>query len=351
MTKPGTIRTDVLIIGAGPVGLHAAFHCGMADLSCHVIDALPFLGGQCKALYPEKPIHDIPGFVAIPAGELVDRLVDQLSGFVPGLSLGDAAVDLECLADGGWAVTTASGRRHEAAAVILAAGAGGFQARRPPLAGLDAYEGRSAFFAVNDVSNFAGRRVVIAGGGDSAADWALELARHAAEVHLVHRRAQFTCAPASARMLHDAMASGRITLHAPYQLHGLEGAAGDLDAVLVRDFDGAVKPITADRLLMCFGMSQSLGPLANWGFSLEGQRICVEPEVFQTTLPGIHAIGDVAAYPGKRKLILCGFSEAAMAVAGAFVRARPDGVLSTEHSTSRGLPGRGAGAGGMAGAI
>ncbi len=332
-------RTDVAIIGAGPVGLFAIFECGMLRLSCHVIDTLEAAGGQCSALYPEKPIYDIPGCPAITATELIERLGEQAAPFAPTYHFGQAVTRLEPGSDGRWLVETSAGTRIDARAVIIAAGSGAFGPNRPPLAGLETYEGKSVFYLVRRRQDFAGRRVVIAGGGDSAVDWALSLVDIAERIMVVHRRPKFRAAPESAARLDALAKAGRIELVVPYQLSGLEGADGQLEAVRVATLDGEERRLAADTLLAFFGLSMSLGPIAEWGLTLEHNHIRVEPATAATNRPGLFAIGDIATYPGKLKLILSGFAEAAQAAHAIRPLVYPDEVLHFEYSTTKGVPG------------
>lgn len=332
-------ETDIVIVGAGPVGLFAVFQCGMLRMRCHVVDALDEIGGQCVALYPEKPIYDIPGFPAVDAQALIGHLAEQAAPFQPRYHLGVATTKLERLADGRFRLETARGTVLTAHAVIIAAGAGAFGPNRPPLAGIEDYEGKSVFYMVSRREAFRDRRVVIAGGGDSAVDWALSLATIAAKVLVVHRRPKFRAAPESAARLQQLVEEGAIELVTPYQLHALEGAEGRLARVVVADLDGNTRALDADVLLPFFGLSTDLGPIAQWGLSLERQQIPIDPTTGATAVPGIFAVGDVAHYPHKLKLILTGFAEAAQAAHAAYAFARPGEALHFEHSTSRGVPG------------
>jgi thioredoxin reductase (NADPH) len=331
-------RTDVAIIGAGPVGLFAVFECGMLKMRCHVIDALDMQGGQCAALYPEKPIYDIPGYPRIGAAELVDRLAEQAAPFAPVYHLGQAVETIAGSADGGFVLATASGTRITARAVIVAAGVGAFGPNRPPLADLADYEGKSVFYLVRRREDFRGKRVVIAGGGDSAVDWVLSLAEVADRVMVIHRRAKFRAAPESAARLQQLADDGRIDLVVPYQLHGLEGANGQLSHVIVADLEGGTKRLPADALLACFGLAMNLGPIAQWGLNLERNHIAVDPSTSATSAPGIFAIGDIATYPNKLKLILSGFAEAAMAAHAIYPLVHPGEALHFEYSTTKGIP-------------
>src|SRR6266571_1107308 len=281
---------DVAIIGAGPVGLFMIFECGMLELRCHVFDALPAAGGQCAALYPEKPIYDIPGYPRIEAAELVERLIEQAAPFAPGFHLGHAVSGLTATA-AGFVVENAAGTRIAARAVVIAAGAGAFGPNRPPLAGIEEFEEKSVFYLVRRREDFRGRCVVIAGGGDSAVDWALSLAEIAERVMVVHRRAKFRAAPQSAARLQQMAAEGRIELVIPYQLHALEGEGGQLSAVIVADLTGGTRRLAADCLLPFFGLATDLGPLAAWGIALDQNRIRVDPATCASSREGIFAIG------------------------------------------------------------
>ena len=332
-------RTDVAIIGAGPVGLFAVFECGMLQMRCCVIDALAVPGGQCAALYPEKPIYDIPGYPRIDAAELIDRLAEQAAPFEPTYHLGHAVTGLAA-AGGGFVLETGGGLRLQAQAIIIAAGAGAFGPNRPPLDGIAAFEEKSVFYLVRRREDFRSRRVVIAGGGDSAVDWALSLAEVADRVMVVHRRAKFRAAPDSAARLQQLADDGRIELVIPYQLHALEGDNGELRAVIVADLDGNTRRLDADRLLPFFGLATDLGAVAEWGLALDHNHIRVDPATCATSRPGIFAIGDVAAYPGKLKLILSGFAEAALAAHAIYPLVYPGEALHFEYSTTKGVPGR-----------
>ncbi|MFL5256292.1 MAG: NAD(P)/FAD-dependent oxidoreductase [Rhodopila sp.] len=331
------IETDVAIVGAGPVGLFAVFELGMLKLSSVLIDALPEVGGQCTALYPEKPIYDIPAHPAIEAGALITRLEEQIRPFAAPRLLGRQVNGLSG-GPGDFTLTTDQGDTVRAKAVIVAAGAGAFGPNRPPLDGLAAYEASGAVqYYVRRREDLRGKRVVIAGGGDSAVDWALAL-KDIASVSVVHRRAKFRAAPESAAQLDEAAKIGEIEMVIPYQLHGLAGSGGVLSAVEVATLEGDVKSIPADVLLPFFGLSMDLGPIAAWNLQSEKHHVVVDPAACRTSLPGVFAIGDVATYPGKLKLILQGFSEAAMAAHAIFSIVHPGQALHFEYSTSKGVP-------------
>ena len=330
--------TDVAIVGAGPVGLFAAFECGMLKLSCVLLDALEEVGGQCAALYPEKPIYDIPAHPAIEAGELIVQLERQMAPFAPARLLGRRVERLEGAA-GGFTLVTDAGERVRAKAVLIAAGAGAFGPNRPPLDGLPAFEATGAVqYYVRRREDLRDKRVVIAGGGDSAVDWALALRGVAASIQVVHRRAKFRAAPETEHQLHTAAARGEVELVVPYQLAGLHGDGGRLAEVEIADLDGVRRRIPADVLLPFFGLSMDLGPINAWGLDLQRGHVAVTPASCETSTPGIFAIGDVATYPGKLKLILQGFSEAAMAAHAIHPIARPGVALHFEYSTSKGVP-------------
>jgi thioredoxin reductase (NADPH) len=330
-------QTDIAIIGAGPVGLFAVFECGMLKMRSAVIDALDMAGGQCAALYPEKPIYDIPGYPRIEAMALIDKLTEQIAPFHPAYHLGQQVEAVEPAGEG-WRLTTSAGTRIEARCIFIAAGVGAFGPNRPPLAGIEAYEGKSVFYLVKRREDFRDKRVVIAGGGDSAVDWANSLAELAAKIYVVHRRPKFRAAPESVAMMERLVAAGRVELVVPYQLHGLEGSGGKLAAVIVQTLEGETRRLEADALLPFFGLAMNLGPIARWGLALDRNHIKVDPATYETSARGIHAIGDIASYPGKLKLILTGFAEAAAAAHAAYARVHPGEALHFEYSTTKGVP-------------
>ena len=332
------IETDVAIIGAGPVGLFAAFELGMLKLSSTLIDALPEVGGQCTALYPEKPIYDIPAHPAIEAGALITQLEQQIAPFAVPRLLGRQVNGLHGQR-GAFTLATDQGDAIRAKAVIVAAGAGAFGPNRPPLPGLAAFEATgSVQYYVRRREDLRGKRVVIAGGGDSAVDWALAL-KDIAHVAVVHRRPKFRAAPQSAAQLDQAARKEEIEMVIPYQLHALDGVDGVLTGVRVATLDGVIKTLPADVLLPFFGLSMDLGPIAAWGLDSQAHHVAVNPATCETSLAGVFAIGDVATYPGKLKLILQGFSEAAVAAHAIFPIIHPDQALHFEYSTSKGVPG------------
>jgi thioredoxin reductase (NADPH) len=332
------IETDVAVIGAGPVGLFAVFECGMLRMRSVVIDTLEAIGGQCSALYPEKPIFDIPAHPEVTGADLVAALEKQAAPFHPIYLLG-RRVETLAQGDGGFRLTTSGGDTVTCKAVVIAAGAGAFGPNRPPLERLAEFEASGAVrYMVARREDFRARHVVIAGGGDSAVDWALSLKQIAARVTVVHRRDKFRCAPESAAQLKAAADRGEIEMAIPYQLHGLEGEGGRLAGVQLATLKGETKTVKADHLLAFFGLSMELGPIADWGLGLERSHVQVAPATCATNIPGVHAIGDIATYPGKLKLILQGFSEAAMAAHAIHPRVFPGEALHFEYSTSKGVP-------------
>ncbi len=331
-------ETDVAIIGAGPVGVFAVFELGMLKIRAQVIDSLDAPGGQCNALYPEKPIYDIPGYPEILAGGLIERLEHQAAPFAPVYHLGQ---QVESVTPRGerWLVETSAGTKIDCRAIMIAAGCGAFGPNRPPLPGIELYEGSGVHYMVTRREAFRGKRIVIAGGGDSALDWTLSLAELAEKIYVVHRRPKFRGAPESVAQMQRLAESGEtVELVVPYQLHGLEGRDGQLEEVVVRSLEGGERRLPADHLLAFFGLSMNLGPIADWGLNLERNLVVVEPSTCQTSTPGIFAIGDINSYPGKLKLILAGFSEAAMAAHAIHPLVYPGEALHWEYSTTKGLP-------------
>ena len=311
MTAP--IETGALIIGAGPVGLFSVFELGLADVKAHVIDILDKPGGQCAELYPEKPIYDIPALPVVTGQELTDRLLEQIKPFGPVFHLGQR-VDTLARAEGGFEVETDAGTKFFAKVIVIAAGGGSFTPKRPPLAGIETYEGTSVFYAVRKVDAFRDKKVVVIGGGDSALDWMLNLQPVAKSVTLIHRRDEFRAAPDSIKKMRTLVEEGRVTFILG-QVTKLHGERGELRALTVRGPAGGREQefeVEAERLLPFFGLTMKLGPIANWGLNLNENLIAVDTEKFETSEPGIFAIGDINTYPGKLKLILSGFHEAAL---------------------------------------
>ncbi len=335
------IQTDVVIIGAGPVGLFTVFECGMMKLRCHVIDALEQVGGQCSALYPEKPIYDIPAHPNILAGDLIKNLEAQAAPFNPTYHLGDQVETLRKLdapVDGyRWHVSTKKGEDIQAKIIIIAAGVGAFGPNKPPLDNIESYEETSVHYFVRWKETYKDKAVVIAGGGDSAVDWALSLSDVAKKVYVVHRRDKFRAAPDSVEKMRELHDQGKLELVTPYQLERLEGDQGQLESVIVKDLDGNERSLDADFLLPFFGLSMNLGPIAEWGLNLDKSHITVDPTTSETSEEGIFAVGDVATYDHKLKLILTGFAEAASAAHKARALVYPDDVFHFEYSTTSGV--------------
>lgn len=338
----GPIHTDVIVIGAGPSGLFAVFECGMLGLKCAVFDSLPEIGGQCTALYPEKPIYDIPAAPSILAGDLIHNLEKQAAPFGPSYHLDQQVVSVS--QEGGiWQVKTSKGVEARASAIIIAAGAGAFGPNRPPLEDIQSYEnagpGRGVQYMVRRKDDYIGKRVVIAGGGDSAVDWALSLAPLAQSVHVVHRRDKFRAAPENVRQMQGLAAEGKIHLVVPFQLKDIEGRDGNMTGIVVINDNGEEQVLQADVLLPFFGLAAELGPLSEWGLAIDNHHITVDPFTCQTSVDGIFAIGDIAAYKNKLKLILTGFNEAALAAHAIRKQIHPNEALHFEYSTTKGLPG------------
>ena len=331
-----TFSTDVAIVGAGPVGLFAVFELGLLDMKCHLVDILPKVGGQCAELYPEKPIYDIPGFPVVSGQELVDNLMKQIHPFGPTFHLGEMVTGLETLGTPEkphFRLTTDNEKTIEAKAIMIAAGGGSFQPKKPPIPGLDAYEEKSVFYSVRKMDHFRDRRVVIVGGGDSALDWALNLHPVARRITLVHRRDAFRAAPHSVNAMRALVNSGDMDFVLG-QVTGLKGDNGQLAALTIRRENGEVYDHEADDMLPFFGLTMKLGPIANWGLNLHENLIPVETAAFETSAPGIFAIGDINTYAGKLKLILCGFHEAALAAQRAHHYVFPDRKLTFQYTTS-----------------
>lgn len=331
-------KTDVAVIGAGPVGLFAIFECGMMNMKCHVIDALSEIGGQCIALYPEKPIYDIPACPKILAKDLIARLEEQAEPFNPTYHLGQNVVKLLPTEDERWLLETSKGTQIDAKVVIIAAGVGAFGPNRPPLEGIEDFENNSVFYYVKDPQKFKDKNVVIAGGGDSAVDWALSLAEISKKVYVVHRRDKFRAAPDSVDKLRKLAEGDRVEMVVPYQLDSLSGENGTLTSVGVKTLAGEKRDLEADVLLPFFGLSMNLGPIAEWGLDLHKNHIEVSAIDNSTSASGIFAIGDVASYENKQKLILTGFAEGARVAHVARQLVYPGEVFHFEYSTTQGVP-------------
>ncbi|MET0314256.1 MAG: NAD(P)/FAD-dependent oxidoreductase [Hansschlegelia sp.] len=328
-----TIKTDVVIVGAGPVGLFAVFELGLLDIRAHVVDILDRPGGQCAELYPEKPIYDIPGLPVVTGQGLTDNLMAQIAPFQPTFHFSEMIASLTVLADGRFRLRTDAGTSFEAKAIVIAAGGGSFQPKKPPIAGVEAFEGKSVHYAVRKMEMFRGQRILIIGGGDSALDWTLNLAPVAGRVTLLHRRDAFRAAPDSVNKMRGLVEAGVVDL-ALGQAVELIGDDGVLEAVKVKRDDGSVHEIATDAMLPFFGLTMKLGPIAEWGLHLEENLVPVDTEKFESTTPGVFAIGDINSYPGKLKLILSGFHEAALMAQAVARRVNPERKVVFQYTTS-----------------
>lgn len=327
------IETQALVIGAGPCGLFCAFELGLLDIKCHFVDILDRPGGQCAELYPEKPIYDIPAYPEISGQELTDRLMEQIEPFSPQFHFQQMVEGMEKTDDGHWIVTTDIGTAFKAKVVIIAAGGGSFMPKKPPIPGIEAYEGSSVFYSVRQMKQFAGKKLVIVGGGDSALDWTLNLQPLAQSTTLIHRRDDFRAAPDSVSKMRALVSDGKMDF-ALGQVKELIGENGQLTSVIVEDKEKNRTEIECDALLPFFGLTMKLGPIANFGLNLHENLIPVDTEKFETSEPGIFAVGDINYYPGKLKLILSGFHEAALMSRQAFRYIYPDAKLRFEYTTS-----------------
>jgi thioredoxin reductase (NADPH) len=329
----GAHTTDIAIIGAGPVGLFAVFELGLLGLKCHLVDILNRPGGQCAELYPEKPIYDIPAVPVCTGQELTDALLKQIAPFHPEFHFSQMVEKLEKLTADNWQLTTDCGTTITAKVIVIAAGGGSFVPKKPPIKDIEQFEGTSVFYAVRKMEQFRGQRLVIVGGGDSALDWVLNLQPLAAHITLIHRRDEFRAAPDSVEKMYHLAATGAIDLRFG-QVTGLSGTDGKLQSIELTDNEKNKTPIACDALLPFFGLTMKLGPVANFGLNLHENLIPVDTEKFETSTPGIFAIGDINRYPGKLKLILSGFHEAALMSQQAFRIVHPDQKLRFQYTTS-----------------
>ncbi len=327
------IKTDAVIIGAGPVGLFAVFELGLLDIRAHLIDILDKPGGQCAELYPEKPIYDIPAFPIITGQGLTDGLMEQIKPFDPVFHLQQRVDELKPVGDDGFLLTTDIGTRFETKVVIIAAGGGSFTPKRPPLNGIEDYEGTSVFYSVRRIEDFKDKTIVIAGGGDSALDWTLNLHPVAKRIMIVHRREEFRAAPDSVNKMRALADAGELDFVIG-QVMELHGEKRQLEAVSIRSKDGEMTRLECDTMLPFFGLTMKLGPVADWGLNLEENHIPVDTEKFETSTKGIFAVGDINTYPGKLKLILSGFHEAALMARAAHRIIYPDTKLVFQYTTS-----------------
>ena len=334
------IETDIIIIGAGPVGLFTVFEAGLLKLKTHLIDSLPQAGGQCSEIYPKKPIYDIPGFPSVLAGDLVDNLMEQAAPFKPGFTLGEAAVDIEKLDDGSFIVTTSKGTQHHAPIVMIAGGLGVFEPRKPPISNIVDFEDKGVEYIIKDPAFYQDKKCVIAGGGDSALDWSIYLVENkiASEVTLVHRNSSFRGHLDSVQKVIDMAEAGRINLVTESEVVGLSGDSKLEKVVINHTKDGEIV-VEADHFIPLFGLKPSLGPISTWGLEIDKSAIKVDTLDYSTNIPGIYAIGDVNTYEGKLKLILCGFHEGTIAVQSAFARIHPDKKNVLKYTTVNGVTG------------
>jgi thioredoxin reductase (NADPH) len=326
------IKTDVVIVGGGPIGLFAVFELGLVDIKAHVIDILDRPGGQCAELYPEKPIYDVPGLTVVTGQELTNRLMEQIKPFGAEFHFSQRVESLERL-HGGFRLTTDLGKTFECKVVVIAAGGGSFTPKRPPLRGIERYEDISVFYSVRKMENFRGRDVLIVGGGDSALDWTLNLQPVAKSLTLLHRRQEFRAAPSSVQKMFDLVERGDVTFKLG-QVTELHGADGKLTSATVKGSDGSTFEQKTEVMLPFFGLTMKLGPVANWGINLHENLIPVDTAKFETSEKGIFAIGDINTYPGKLKLILSGFHEAALMAQQAYHYIYPDKKLIFQYTTS-----------------
>jgi thioredoxin reductase (NADPH) len=332
------IQTDILIIGAGPTGLFTVFEAGLLKLKCHIIDALPQPGGQLAELYPKKPIYDIPGLPDVLAGDLVNNLMEQIKQFQPGFTLAETAENIDKLDDGTFIVTTNKGTKHHAKAIAIAGGLGTFEPRKPEIPNIAFYEEKGVEYFVKDPEFFRDKKIVIAGGGDSALDWSIFLADVASEVTLIHRRNEFRGALDSVEKLQEYKKLGLVNLITPAEVVALHGE-DHLNAITISK-DGNQETIEADYFIPLFGLTPKLGAIANWGLEIEKNAIKVNNALdYQTNIPGIYAIGDVNTYPGKLKLILCGFHEATLMCQSVYQRLNPGKKYVLKYTTVSGVDG------------
>jgi len=334
------IKTDIIIIGAGPVGLFTVFEAGLLKLKCHLIDSLPIPGGQCSEIYPKKPIYDIPGFPSILAGELIDNLMDQIEPFKPGFTLGEAATEIDKQEDGSFIVTTIRGTKHHAPVVVIAGGLGVFEPRKPPIKNITDFEDCGIEYIIKDPEIYRGKKCVIAGGGDSALDWSIFLAEKkiAKEVVLVHRSSSFRGHLDSVQKVIDLAEKGKIKLVTEAEVTALAG--GDkLEKIQITHQKTGEMIEETDHFIPLFGLKPSLGPIGGWGLDIEKNAIKVDPSDYSTNIPGIYAVGDVNTYQNKLKLILCGFHEGTLAVQSAFARIYPEKKNVLKYTTVNGVQG------------
>lgn len=332
------IETDILIIGAGPVGLFTVFEAGLLKLKCHLVDSLPLAGGQLTEIYPKKPIYDIPGLPSILAGDLIKNLLEQIKPFKPGFTLGERAETIEKMEDGRFCLTTSRGTKHAAPVIAIAGGLGCFEPRKPPISNITDFEDNGVEYIIKEPELYRDKKIVIAGGGDSALDWANFLADVASEVTLVHRRKGFRGALDSVEKLEQLAASGKIKLITEAQIIGLNGSDKLEEVVIKHKVDGEFTQ-AADHFIPLFGLSPKLGPIAEWGLNISRSAIEVDTIDYSTNIPGVYAIGDINTYSGKLKLILCGFHEGTIMIQSAFKYIYPDKKVQFKYTTVNGVNG------------
>ena len=329
---PDKIKTDCLIIGAGPVGLFAVFELGILGLTAHVVDNLDKIGGQCAELYPDKPIYDIPGLPECTGQSLIDNLLDQIKPFKTKFSLNERLDAIEKV-DNNWLATTSSGQKILTPNIFIAAGVGSFEPRKIPIDGIEKFESNGLAYSIPDKSYYKDKNIVIFGGGDSALDWTVELSKIANQISLIHRRDQFKAVEHTVKQMRKLVELGKVNLYTKYQIETIEGNK-KVEKVVIKDNEENLKSILCDEILVFHGLKMELGPINDWGLNLDEKQIKVNTADFQTNLEGIFAIGDINQYPGKLKLILSGFHEAALASQTAFKRAKPDENLVFRYTTS-----------------
>jgi len=326
------IETDAVVIGSGPVGLFSVFELGLLDIKCEVVDILDKPGGQCAELYPDKPIYDIPGMPVVMGNELVELLIKQINPFKPNFHLSSMITELENEGEDLWKTKTDTGKTFLSKVVVIAAGGGSFQPKRPHIKGISEYENKSVFYSIRDRKKFEGKNIVIVGGGDSALDWAITLNDDADSVTLIHRREEFRASPETVNKVSSLISENKIKFHLG-QVKSLNGKDGVLDSVVCSQGENEIK-IDCDTILPFFGLTMKLGPVANWGINLNENLVSVDTEKFETDQKGIFAIGDINTYPGKLKLILCGFHEAALMAQKAHSYVYPDKKITFQYTTS-----------------
>ena len=328
------ITTDVVIVGAGPCGLFQVFELGLLGLKAEVIDSIRQPGGQCTELYPDKPIYDIPGIPVCTGDELTEQLQQQIEPFGAGMHLGEEVSVVKPLPDGTFLVETSAGAQFSAKAVVIAAGVGSFQPRPLRAAGIEEFEGSSVHYRVRNPEQFAGKRLAILGGGDSALDWVLELINVAGHITLVHRRDEYRAVPASVEKMREFVAAGKMDVIEKAKVMSVAGEGSQISAIVVQPKDGEAQTVEVDHVLAFFGLAPKLGPIADWGLDINRKTINVDTEKFETSEPGIYAVGDINFYPGKKKLILCGFHEAALAAFAIKQRIEPDRKVHLQYTTT-----------------